>query len=175
MSRKYNLILLLIVFPVFAGILLYCYFNYSPPKTIHHGVLLQPPLNMQHFNMFTTDERKWQVAYVPAECCDSVCGKELLQLNQLKKALGENGKKVNLTLIAKQACEVHDSSHIAMEAINMQQVKQFQETLTQAGEATFDMTDKIYVIDPNQNLFVYYLSTTNSNDILNDLRRVLEG
>ena len=65
---------------------------------------------------------------------------------------------------------MHDSRHIDMEAISIQQVKQFQATLKQPNETSFDMTGKIYVIDPQQNVLVYYLSSTNPSDILNDLR-----
>ncbi|MBV8802919.1 MAG: hypothetical protein JO131_08175 [Gammaproteobacteria bacterium] len=64
--------------------------------------------------------------------------------------------------------------HIDMEAISMQQVNQFQAILKQPNETAFDMTDKIYIVDPEQNLFVYYLSTAKPADILNDLSRIME-
>lgn len=175
MRKKHYLLLLLIIFPIFAGLNFYTHYFRDPIKAIRHGILLQPPLNMKNFNMFITSDQKWQIAYVPGVCCDSMCGKELLQLSQLQKTLEKSGKQIHLKLIAKQSCEVHDPRHIDMEAINMQQVKRFQATLKQPSEMTFDMTDKVYVIDPQQNMLVYYLRTTNPVDILNDLNRVITG
>jgi len=171
--RKKYLISLFIVFPLIVGFIFYSYYFYSPMPAIRHGVLLQPPLDTKNLNMFITNDQRWQIAYVPSVCCNPVCGKELLQLNQLQKELAKNGKPIHLKLVAKQACEVHDSTHIFMEAISMQQVKQFQAALTQPGETTFDMTDKIYIIDSQQKVFVYYSSKDNPTDILHDLRRVL--
>lgn len=173
MRKKYFLPLLFIIFPILAAIVFNEHYIQEPIKAIRHGVLLQPPLNMKSFNMFITNDQNWQIAYVPAVCCNSICGKELLQLSQLQKTLEKKGKQVHLKLIAKQSCEVHDYSHIFMEAINLQQVKQFQTILTQPGEATFDMTDKIFIIDPQQNLFVYYLGANKPTDILNDLNRIM--
>ena len=170
MRKKYYLLLLLIVLLIFAGFIFYTDYFHKPINPIRNGVLLQPPLNMKNFNMFIADDDNWQIAYVPAVCCDSTCGKELLQLSQLQKKIEKNGKQIHLKLIAKQTCEVHDSRHIDMEAISIQQVKQFQATLKQPNETSFDMTGKIYVIDPQQNVLVYYLSSTNPSDILNDLR-----
>ena len=147
------------ILPVFLGSLLYYFHGYFQLKTLNHGVLINPPIQMKTLN--TLGEKQWQIIYIPQQCCDAICQKTMFTLHQLKKVLGKESKRVNLVLASQQNCqikELHDFKKLLFTARQYPQLR----------------NDKIYLLDPLGNLFMYYSANTDPMNILSDLKRVLE-
>jgi cytochrome oxidase Cu insertion factor (SCO1/SenC/PrrC family) len=98
----------------------------------------------------------------------------MFTLHQLRIALGKDRNRVNLALIVDQQCQIKDIHDFSKYVLTEQQYTLLQSNLSQAGDKNFVANDKIYLIDPLGNLFMYYTNTTNPMNILKDLKKVLE-
>jgi hypothetical protein len=168
-----KLILLLIIslLPAIGGWFLYHYQEHFRFKTLNRGILLNPAVPMEEFA--DNKQKLWKIVYAPSSCCDSQCQKTMFTLHQLRKVLGKDSKRVTLTLVTDAACQktdLHDFNHIEF---NQNKYAKLQTILDQQHQKT-TANNKIYLIDPIGNLFMYYASTIDAMNILKDLKRVLE-
>src|SRR3990167_1601154 len=159
MNKKNTILLLLtmtFVIPLIASGLLYYYNDHFRFKTINHGVLLTSSLDARflYSDMRDEKERKWRVIYTYDVCAEQ-CKKIDYQLQQVKKALGKDSNRVNVILLSNQDVRIKKLKNIFIQ----------QNVVVQ---------NKIYLVDPLGNLFMYYSSVANPMDILRDLKRVLE-
>lgn len=156
-NTKIFFLILVFIFPIIIGQILYANRKHLPFKTLNHGTLVTPPISIKNTDFLPT-EKKWKVVYIHAGKCDLPCEKMSYQLQQLNFALGKNSKRVitrvineennNLKMLNDQ-WDFHSNSH-------------------------FILSEKIYLIDPLNNLFMYYPSSTNLMNVLKDLKKVLE-
>lgn len=149
MIKKYTpLICLILAFfcPILISYLLYYNHEHFNLKTAHHGVLINPPIDVKNLWQ-STGSNQWQIVHVTKNACDSDCEDVAHTLNQIKKALGKNSERVSFKTISSQ------------QAI---------------GKQGFSAENKIYLVDPSGNLFMYYVDTANPMNILKDLNHVLE-
>jgi len=149
-KRKYTpLIFLILAFflPIaLSGLLYYNHQNFTL-KTSNHGVIVNPPVDVKNLWQ-SSDRNQWQVVHVTKNVCDSDCENVAYTLNQIKKALGKNSERVNFKIVS--------SEQSVME------------------KKDFSVENKIYLVDPAGNLFMYYADTSNPMNILKDLNHVLE-
>jgi len=159
MSPKVRLTALLSLFilPVFISAVLYYYHDWFQLKLMNRGVLVTPPIGMQYLSqpLPLGARKQWKMVYVQGSTCDEQCEHIVYQLHQVQKALGKDSERVNILKIP----EVHTALSSAFAG---------------RGENNFDVHNKIYLIDPIGNLFMYYPSGTDPMNILKDLQRVLE-
>lgn len=176
--KKTHIQLLLLVvislFPVIIGGLLYHYHSSIRFHTLNYGTLVRPPIPSEGLLTSDVSQRRWQIVYMPTGCCDERCDQLMYTLHQLRKVLGKESKRVDLKLVVNETCrltEIHDFQRFIFTTTQYTHLKN---SFDQQGEINFVLTDKIYLIDPAGNLFMYYPSDVNPMDILKDLKRVLE-
>ncbi len=163
-SRRSNkkLIMLLAVFilPILTSTFLFYFHTHFNFKTTNHGVLVKQPVDVEYLYAAMQDgtEKKWRVLYVDKGICDAACEKTGYQLHQIQKALGKEGGRVHVILMGGQYT----------------QLEKLQQALVQQTQGAFLVTNKIYLVDPLGNLFMYYPSDTNPMNVLKDLKKVLE-
>lgn len=157
MTKRYTPLICLILaffFPIILSWLLYYNHEHFNLKTTNHGILINPPIDVKNLWQ-STDSKQWQIVHVAKNACDSDCENVAYTLNQIKKALGKNSERVSFKIISQSEPTV---------------VQQ-----TQAiGKKDFTIENKIYLVDPAGNLFMYYADTSNPMNILKDLNHVLE-
>ncbi|HSW69239.1 MAG TPA: hypothetical protein VLI69_03640 [Gammaproteobacteria bacterium] len=153
-----QLFFLLFIFavPVISSWFLFHYHEHFRLKTLNHGTLLKSPIDVNYLSEQNA-QKKWRVLYVSNETCDSACKQITHQLNQVQKALGKDSHRVFILFMNNK------------EAL----LKKLQTDFMQ-HEKNFVINNKIYLIDPLGNLFMYYSDTTDPMSILKDLKRVLE-
>ncbi|EKD72599.1 MAG: hypothetical protein ACD_45C00630G0005 [uncultured bacterium] len=159
MNKKNTILFLLtmtFVLPLIASGLLYYYHDHFRFKTINHGILLNPSLDARflYTDMRDETERTWRVVYTSDGCAEQ-CKKIEYQLQQVKKALGKDSNRVNVILLSHQDMRMKKLKNVFI-------------------RQNFVVQNKIYLVDPLGNLFMYYSSLVNPMDILRDLKRVLE-
>lgn len=153
------LIYLVLVFliPMIISFVLYNFHGYFHMKTINQGIILAPPINAPYLSTSKNNEKIWQIIYISTENCDARCKEIDYKLHQVKKALGKDSNRV-------QVLRVDNNNQI--------------DTLTKAfatqGEEGFIVRGKIYLIDPTDNIFMYYPEDEDPMNVLKDLKRVLE-
>lgn len=155
---KKNLPLLFVaiifIFPMIAGTLLYQFRDNFHFKTTNHGTLLTPPLQVQYLyvGLKEGDTKKWRIIHIADAACDEQCQKINFQIEQVHKALGKNYNRVAVLFIDNKAA----------------QFQKFQTDFSQPA------LNKIYLVDPLGNLFMFYSDSANLMDVLKDLKKVLE-
>lgn len=147
--KPFLFLLLIFIVPILASGILFQFHQYAGLKTKNHGILINPPVMIS--GELLDNSRKWQIVYVTGASCDQNCENILQTLHQVKKALGKNTDRV----VVKKTAE-------------------FSIKLEQLTQNNIALTNKIYLIDPANNVFMYYPDTNNPMDILKDLKHVLE-
>lgn len=157
MQKTYKqLFIMLFIFtiPVIVSWILFHYHHYFHLKTLNNGTLISSPIDVKYLysDMENGQQKKWRVIYIANETCYSACREIEHQLNQVQKALGKDSDRVNTVFI--------DNKN-----------KQIQKL---TASIHFSATNKIYLVDPLGNLFMYYSSDVDPMNVLKDLKRVLE-
>jgi hypothetical protein len=163
--NQFFLLVIIFILPVVISWILYHYHHRFPLKTLNYGTLVKPPVDVK--NSLATADKKWQVVFVPDGCCDASCEKTMFTLHQLRRALGKESGRVALTLVIPQTCSftnIHD----------FQKMSLTKGLLSQLQNASGRAQQKIYLVDPIGNLFMYYPNTVDPMDVLKDLKLVLE-
>lgn len=145
-NTKLYFLLLIFIMPVLMSSLLFYFHDRFHFKTLNRGHLVNPPIPVSY--LYPTDKKIWLIIQVDSS------EKLNYQLNQLRKALGQDQKRVAVIRINEEANE-------------------FTQLKLSFGNH-FEVKNKIYLVDPLGNLFMYYQSSTNPMDILKDLKKVLK-
>lgn len=156
----FYLVIAVFVMPMVIGWYLFHYHEYFHFKTKNFGELVNPPVSAQmiYASMPNGAVRKWRVVYVDAGVCDAACSAMKYQLHQVQKALGANSDRVLVvTLTGKSGV-----------------LKKLAEEFVAQGKIDFVVTNKIFLVDPDGYLFMYYPGTTDPMNVLKDLKNVLE-
>lgn len=155
---KMLLVMLIFIFPVLAGTLLYHFREDFHFKKSNHGTLITPVVDVG--SLWKTDG-KWQIVYVPQTCPTAADQKTMFLLHQLRIILGNDSRRASLVLIVDKSCqkvEAHDFQKITFSE------KQF----------AIIPKNKIYLVDPKSNLFMSYPNGSDLMNVYHDLKRVLE-
>jgi hypothetical protein len=87
-------------------------------------------------------------------------------LHQVRMALGKDADRVSLSLLTEKECpspSVHDFRRLVGNT-----------GAIRAGVLDHYVENKIYLADPQGNVFIYYAESSEPMRILKDLKRVLE-
>jgi cytochrome oxidase Cu insertion factor (SCO1/SenC/PrrC family) len=118
---------------------------------------VNPPLDVGYLFSQKESEPHWRVVYLYGNGCDAQCEDIMNVMRQMQKALGKNATRVQLVFLGGP--------------VSSAQVKKLQDNFPNKN---FIASQKIYLVDPLNNLFMYYPSTTNMMNVLKDLKKVLE-
>lgn len=156
-GKKYTSFVFLILsffIPIIASWFLYYNHEHFNLKTTNHGMLVNPPIDVKNL-WRDKNAKKWQVVYVFKDICDTECESVVYTLNQVKKALGKNSERLDVKQVSPSVL------------FSNEQMQRF-------VKENFSIQNKVYLIDPIGNLFMYYSDTSNPMNILKDLKHVLE-
>lgn len=170
---KILLIFVISIFPMFMGWFLYHYRDHFQFKTTNLGTLVNPPLHTAQFEMKKDMTPLWKIIYAPGDCCDAQCQKTMYTLHQLRLVLGKDSRRVGLNLVENSICKTTDTHDFQKVNLTKQESLIWQQALSPKS-AHFQVENKIYLVDPAGNLFMYYPSSVDAMHILKDLKRVLE-
>jgi hypothetical protein len=164
--NKIKIIGLLLVFiiPMMVSWFLYAYHDYFHFQTTNHGTLLTPPLHDESFIAGVSPT--WQLVYAPTDCQSKDADTMMFTLHELRLLLGKDSKRVSLTLLTENNCGLANTHDFRKLTFNS---KQLREKL-----ADHRVSDKIFLIDPRGNLFMYYVSSTPLANVFKDIKHVLE-
>jgi cytochrome oxidase Cu insertion factor (SCO1/SenC/PrrC family) len=152
---KFYLLLLIFIFPLVGSSLLYHFRDHFHFKTTNLGTLVSPAIDVKNI-WKTSTQRKWHIVYVTAKECDEQCKLIAHQLHQIQIALGKDHERVDILQPQEDIAKLKN-------AFDSQSQKEFV------------INEKIYLVDPNGNLFMYYPSSTNPMNILKDIKKVLKA
>lgn len=159
------------VSPVLLSWFFYYFHAYFHFKTENSGTLINPPLQMSEIFAKQLIPKKWQIILFVNDCDKALAMKKMLSLHQLRKALGEDSHRVVLLLWTTSACLIDSSYEFQRKALSAKQNHFLQYTFT----VNKTMQNSIYLVDPLNNLFMFYSVADNEMHIFNDVKRVLSA
>ncbi len=165
--KKLYLLVLTFIVPMVASTLLFYYHDHFHFHTTNQGHLIQPALPFSAWAEPAAQPKQWQIIYLPKNCCDAVCEKNMFTLHQVRTALGKDRNRVSLSLAMRSNCQLKDAHDFRRVSWQQEQ----EQPLTAALNTT--PLDKIYLLDPIGNLFMFYSVNDNAMNILKDMKHIL--
>lgn len=162
-----SLLLLVFILPMILSIIFYHFYYSFHVKTNNHGILIRPPISVS--NLLHVDTHQWQIVFASDDCENEAADRTLFYLHQLHIAFGENHHRVSLTLMTNPLCkrnQLYDFRKITLPPVQMSRLKN-------ALHFHDSVMNKIYLIDPLDNLFMYYPVSTDPIHIFSDMKKIL--
>lgn len=173
---------------VFLAPMVAAYF-WVPTRFGNYGELvvpLRPVSNMSLEKLsgepliFATLQGKWTLLMLDSGACNDTCEKTVHVIHQLRQALANNSRRLQLVLVVR---ENHDAirSFLAKypDIIGLTgKTKAIRSMIEQFSidekDQPLKQSGRIYVIDPAGNFMMYYTENADANLIWKDLRRLLK-
>ena len=166
------------LFPVVAAYGLYFLTEWRPIDTKNFGILLDQPvsLTISNFNESNTLKNKWKLGYLTQEQCDQACMQKKQEMNQIRASLGKDQERLHTFIIINQSkvsSETPKFSSTYDEKNNQLLFNYNLSDLYLNKNNDKQESPLFYVIDPNNNLVMYYTQSHSTNQILMDLKHLL--
>lgn len=178
------LLLLAAVFfvPIIAAVVLYHHPGWRPSGHTNHGRLIEPPQPLPQVPLARADGAhlvatrltgKWSLIYIGDARCDAACRQALYVMQQNFLGLGDDMPRVQRLFLATAHCCDGTSGVAAypgmltLDASTPAAQRLLREFPARARAST------IFVVDPLGNLMMRFDASTNSSDLITDLRMLL--
>ena len=195
-THKNAFVLLLILFVFALPLLVAFYLAKHPGKlsqtTTNRGQLVIPVISVEDLTLVSTNgttqtiraytgddlRHKWLLIFdAPAECSEQ-CVKNTFFLNQIHAALGKKSphftpvyvnNDVSISLVKQLQQQFSRVTFVSFTPVDQNTFKKRMPVHYQT-----DSDGAFYLIDPRGNIMMYYAGTSDGNDILHDLERLLK-
>jgi hypothetical protein len=167
-------LLLIFLSPLLIASVMFVYRTPMTHKTVNHGQLLNPPINISAFIPPTDEKQNWQLAYYLSGPCETECVKNIYYIEQIKKALGKKQHYLTplfmtatpLSVLDQQQLKAH-YPHVHYQLLNA--------SVDQQWQNTFHHKSGLYMIDPENRVMMAYADEDTPKNILKDIQRLLRN
>jgi hypothetical protein len=155
--------------------------DWRPFGTTNHGTLIQPVRSISADGLQAVDgsamdpgyfSGRWTVVHIPGRPCAQPCIEVLTRSIQVRKALGEDMKRVQLMIALNQA-EAAQSAGIPPSVTRVLINADWLATFV-AAKTPQEQPFSIYLIDPQGYLMMRYPPDVEQRALLSDLKRLLK-
>lgn len=167
----------LFIAPMLGAWLLYHSHWQSDQKTLNHGELINPPLELSQLNLLNPDGQdfnqsklrgKWLMLYVSAGMRDAQLEQNLYKMRQIRTATGKDMNRIQCVLLS---FKQQDQS----EETNQSFTTDYASILHLITSPTLALpSTSLYLVDPLGNVMMRYNSDTPLAHIFKDLTRLLK-
>ena len=145
------------------------YFGWSPGGQANYGELIAPrPLAGPPFDAL---RGKWVLVSFDAAACDAYCEKKLYILRQVRTAQHKNMGRVERLWLLTDARKPRAALIAAIEGTRIAATTDS----PAAKEFPGNITDHIYLVDPNGNVMMRWPAQADRKRMLGDLQRLLKA
>jgi cytochrome oxidase Cu insertion factor (SCO1/SenC/PrrC family) len=174
--------------PVVAAWFFYLNPQYLPSGRTNLGELIEPVAPVPREMALTTPagrpfqrsvlEGRWTLTYLVGSDCDSNCMKRLVDMRQIRLALGESSLSIERLALVMEPAAVETAKHIeeTLEGMHVALANAAggPRLLEVLGEGA-DGIGRLYILDPMGNLMMRYARDAPAKDTLTDMGRLLKG
>ena len=181
-GRTLAILAALFLVPVVAAVVLYYDSSWRPSEHTNHGRLIEPPRPLPQVPLVRADGTgasatlltgKWSLVYVGDARCDAACHQALYVMQQNFLGLGDDMPRVQrLFLATAHCCDGSSGVGAYPGMITLNASTPAAQRLLQAFPARA-RASTIFVVDPLGNLMMRFDASTNSTDLITDLRMLL--
>lgn len=171
MNRK-NLSLAVLVFifiiPGIAAIVAYKYPNILSLSTTNNGEFVKPPLLLSDLN----NRNKWRLVYSNSGSCDEHCMGNVDKMARIRLALGRRLYNVeSVLLLPSFAQNLQEEQEKILEDINVSVVKLPPDS--KDYKHFFVNEHGFYIVSPENYMVLKYTADASSEDIFQDLKKLV--
>lgn len=188
-SNRYKVILIAILF--LSPIVLAVYLKstgWRPAKTKNYGELVIPARPLADVAFTTADGReirlsqfkhKWLMVTFAADGCTGACENNIYKMRQVHIAQGKHQKRIRRLLVlpanGKQALSLKQKGYPNLVVVTgpAGSIRDFANQVKSADQTAAESTNRIYLIDPLNNLIMSYPQDADAGGIRKDLARLL--
>jgi len=173
-SNKKSLwaLILVTLVPLCLAFVMYFQQLWLPTSTTNEGMLLLPPEQMLDAKLSYQDaaqqagaDKQWRLLVHTGAACDQLCVDKLHMLRQLHIALGKEAYRVSRLLLVDEATGVEKVADTYPQLVIV--------TLLDASMLT--QGEGIYLVDPLDNIMMYYTFDQVGKPILKDVKKLLKN
>lgn len=188
--RTFLLLLAFFITPTLLGYLAYFGGWVDGSNTVNKGTLITPPIAIESLNLQLDDGKlfaqptlrgKWWLLYQLPQTCGQSCINSLLQIRQVRLALGKNTERVQRVLIAEPdllSSNPELAGHIKSEYSDALMLAPSEALITKSTPLESGL---IYIVDPLGNIILSYPGYKDAEEailkaklILKDLNKLLK-
>lgn len=173
--------------PVIAAWFFYLYPDYLPKGRTNRGELIEPVVPITRLGDLRSPngnaldrarfDGRWTLVYLGEGACAEDCAQRLVDLRQIRLALGESGLNVERLLIAVAPPDPVLPPGLAGELEGMQIAEADATAAKRLASALGggEPFGRVYILDPMGNLMMRYAPDAAAKDTLEDMERLLKA
>lgn len=189
-GRLYLVLLTLIFFGPMLGVWIFQQFNPDwQPNLVAHGELIRPPLALESLGLETASGDgggdlvgQWHLLYVGSRQCDAVCRQVMVDLRQIRLALGKHSDELRVVYLM-PATSKADGIILWPDGLDR---SEFPDLLVAGWRpdgasrmpedlaATLGRQGRFVVVDPYGRAMLRYDAGYRAKEVLADLKRLLK-
>ena len=169
---------LICLIPYLSAKLFYHYGHQIFSHRTNYGILITPPPSLQSLHIATNE--KWRLFYLQEKKCDALCLDHLILLNKLRDFFGEKADRIATGILTTSfpspASERGARGEGKETQITIIDTPLFQTWIKQfPPELQSKIGEGYLLVDPHDNVILYYPPNANPKDLYEDLKRLLKA
>lgn len=172
-----SIIALVFFGPLILATWMYMTGQLTPSGNTNHGALLEPVVNLAETlpesALITESGAPWRLVYVNEGQCDAACGEALHRLRQTRLMLGNDMDRVERIFLHGESPPDKvflDDQHRGLITISDKWLGPLLEERRPKAQAP----GGIYLVDPLDNLIMYFSPGIDPGDMVDDLKHLLD-
>ncbi len=161
--------------------------EFLPSSRANKGELVHPQITIKPFEFKSISNNTitskgsykdyWTFIVIAGDSCDNVCRQRIHDMRQVRKALEEDYIRVK-RLVVVSSNEADESLVSYLKPYHgtdvILQNKGVAENIINALGGGSDIINNLFVMDPMQNVMMYYTPQHSAKDLLTDMKRLLK-
>jgi len=178
-SAKLQILFIALVFfgPLLLAVWMYASGQLTPSATTNHGELLDPVVNVAEAlpdsALLAEDSAEWQLIYLGDGPCEESCRDALYRQRQIRLMLGSEMDRVRRVFLHGESVPDRvflEDQHEGLITIRDEDLRRFLDAGRPAGLSS----GGLYLLDPLENLVMYFAPEIEPSDMVDDLKHLLE-
>jgi hypothetical protein len=182
---KFLALIAVFLSPFVGGWMAFYVFDVRPPSG-NYGTLVIPVKKLDLPEIATRDGeiirggfgRRWTLLLFARDGCDELCRSNLFYMRQLRTLLGRDTLRLQNVLVSGQplgdAMNVYLSEFPNLKVIEDNRDPGFYRQFELQGLDDVGASPRLYLVDPAQNLMMYYPAENDQNRMLEDIKKLLK-
>lgn len=175
-SRVILLVIAAIAFvPLFvAGIVFFFFPALVPGITKNQGTLIQPPVQLSGYELVM--QGKWAMLISVQAECDPACERVLYLSRQVRMGLGKDASRIRRIILTRGSLTSDFADLLAREHGRATIIRLDRDATAVLRNLVTDPEGNpvVFLMDPNGNIMMYYLSSQGGKPMLDDLKHLLK-
>lgn len=169
----FTVISLLFLLPILSAWMLYLK-KESLGKALNYGELINPPIKLSDLLVsgVSTTSGKWLILLYNPGPCEQDCQENLYQIQQIWKATGGDRLRVRRAILTYQ--NLKNREYLGTEHFTANKMVFNKVILDHVKQPHALQNGTIYLIDPNDNIMMFYKAGTPATALFKDLKRLLK-